>query len=393
MAINYASFQVQAPRTNQQGLIAAAQGMERRADRHRYGIAQGADIALNSLQQQKQLQKQYDEAVASGNNQAAQGIGQQLDGLMAAQNNFLQGHERKELRGIAAIADPYEREMALKQAMAYSPDYLQQRQARQNQYAVSGVKGNLTLQDEAGNLFSTSSYIDPNTQQTTNRITDLSGRGAQPVGRLKPVNTLGLTAEEKVGQVSAEEGAKQTEQTKAMIEREEKLQKEQLAIQKDRISLAKEQLAFGADQQKKNIQDAEGMQALQLADTLLSSDLEAIYGWGESFYPDKFRSQEGIDLASQRNQLVAILELGQAGKLKGQGNVTESERKILKEAATNLSNPDISVDLAKKNIENAKASISRTMTPEALNQMQQSQQSMPITQQPQSIGRFKVTVE
>lgn len=80
---------------------------------------------------------------------------------------------------------------------------------------------------------------------------------------------------------------------------------------------------------------------------LSGADLGAIYGKGESLYPSLMRSQTGIDLMAQRDQLVGMLELAAAGEMKGQGQITESERKILKDSATALNNPDISPELAR----------------------------------------------
>jgi len=56
-----------------------------------------------------------------------------------------------------------------------------------------------------------------------------------------------------------------------------------------------------------------------------------------------------------------LFQLAQAGKLKGQGQVSDGERKILREASTALSNPNISPDLAKDEISRAIQSIERTM--------------------------------
>lgn len=90
-----------------------------------------------------------------------------------------------------------------------------------------------------------------------------------------------------------------------------------------------------------------------LYDTLKTKDLSLIYGRGEAMYPEIMRSQEGIDLLSQRNQYVALLQLAAAGKLKGQGTITDSERKTLTESATILSNLNISAGLARKALDDS----------------------------------------
>ncbi len=53
------------------------------------------------------------------------------------------------------------------------------------------------------------------------------------------------------------------------------------------------------------------------------------------------------------NQFVGQLKLAAAGKMKGQGSVSDSERKTLNEAATVLSNPNISPERARKAMEDA----------------------------------------
>lgn len=89
---------------------------------------------------------------------------------------------------------------------------------------------------------------------------------------------------------------------------------------------------------------------------LKDSDLDKIYGKEEKLIPewaDFFRSQEGIDLMQQRNKIIAMLELAERGKLKGQGPVTDSDAKVIKDAATALSSPMISPELARKELDRA----------------------------------------
>jgi hypothetical protein len=83
-------------------------------------------------------------------------------------------------------------------------------------------------------------------------------------------------------------------------------------------------------------------------ESLAASDLDLIYGRGESVMPDLLRTQAGIDLIAQRDQYLANLRLAQVGKLAGTGPITESEQAILKQAATVLNNPDISPELAQR---------------------------------------------
>jgi len=64
--------------------------------------------------------------------------------------------------------------------------------------SVKGVEGDFTFKDEAGNIFSQQTYLDTGTMTSTPRLTDITGRGAQPVGQLTPVSKLGLTSSEEI---------------------------------------------------------------------------------------------------------------------------------------------------------------------------------------------------
>ena len=86
---------------------------------------------------------------------------------------------------------------------------------------------------------------------------------------------------------------------------------------------------------------------------LSEADLDLIYGKGESWLPDYFRSQAGLDLLARKAQLVGMLKLAARGELKGQGPITEGEQSILSEATTVLDNPEISPDMAKEALDSA----------------------------------------
>lgn len=100
--------------------------------------------------------------------------------------------------------------------------------------------------------------------------------------------------------------------------------------------------------QSKKIEDATA-----IYNELKGSDLGMIYGRGESLYPTLLRSQKGIDMMAQRDRLVGMLELAAAGEMKGQGQITESERKILKDSATVLNRADISPRMAEAALDDA----------------------------------------
>jgi hypothetical protein len=99
--------------------------------------------------------------------------------------------------------------------------------------------------------------------------------------------------------------------------------------------------------------------ATNIYNRLRDSDLEIIYGRGEQWYPDFLRSQRGIDLIADRDQLVNMLKLGAAGELKGQGTITDAERKMLADAATQLGNPNISPPKARQALDEAMKVLTR----------------------------------
>jgi len=94
-------------------------------------------------------------------------------------------------------------------------------------------------------------------------------------------------------------------------------------------------------------------QADQIYNSLSNADLDLIYGSLEPWYPDFFRSQKGVDLIEQRDQLVGMLKLASRGELKGQGPITEGEQEILGKAATTLGSDRVSPDLARKALDGA----------------------------------------
>ena len=146
--------------------------------------------------------------------------------------------------------------------------------------------------------------------------------------------------------VTSEEDAR----TKQLAIRENTLVSKTQKIEKQQIELLKEQAEFDAIKAKQEIQQQGVLELATLGQELLDSDLDSIYGRGESLYPDLFRGQKGIDTIAKKNRFVASLELAAAGKMKGQGQLSDGERKILKEGATILSNQDISPEAARAEV-------------------------------------------
>jgi len=90
--------------------------------------------------------------------------------------------------------------------------------------AIKGVEGDITFRDEEGNIFSQQTFLDPNTQQTKAVLTDVSGRGVEPVGKLNPVSTMGQTIADETK--SAAERAAAIAGAKSLAEYAAKLEKE-----------------------------------------------------------------------------------------------------------------------------------------------------------------------
>lgn len=168
-------------------------------------------------------------------------------------------------------------------------------------------------------------------------------------------------SEEGIRVAGATVSAQEKARTREFKAREEGLTSEQLKIEKSQIDVARKRVDLNRDLAKQDAIEMEATDTMDLGNTLMAANLASIYGRGESLFPELARSQEGIDLIAQRDRFVSTLELAQAGKMKGQGQVSEGERVILKKAATVLSNPNISPELAQQEIQRAIDSINRTL--------------------------------
>jgi hypothetical protein len=98
-------------------------------------------------------------------------------------------------------------------------------------------------------------------------------------------------------------------------------------------------------------------QADNIYKSLKDADLSKIYGFGESIYPEFLRSPSGAGLVAKRDQLVSMLNMAARGELKGQGPITEGEQGMLAKAASVLSNPNISPEMAREELDNAMKTI------------------------------------
>jgi len=112
-----------------------------------------------------------------------------------------------------------------------------------------------------------------------------------------------------------------------------------------------------AAQRQNQLAEAQGN--LELVNSLAQAELGLIFGRGESLIPQAARSQEGQDLLAQVTKLTAQLELAEAGKLKGQGPISQGERDLLASAVAVLKNQDISPELALAEIEKVRPTFQR----------------------------------
>jgi len=69
--------------------------------------------------------------------------------------------------------------------------------ATQRQALVRGTEGDFNFRDEKGNIFTQSTFTDPNTQTTKNVLTDATGRGLEPSGKLTAISRTGESIQEK----------------------------------------------------------------------------------------------------------------------------------------------------------------------------------------------------
>jgi hypothetical protein len=136
----------------------------------------------------------------------------------------------------------------------------------------------------------------------------------------------------------------------------QQLKEEKFSLEKQSAELAKNKKEIEIAAKRK---DEERAKFLELQDSktavsniksLLDNDLDLIYGGMEWVLPDKIRTQRGKNMMARRNQVVSSLKLMAAGKLKGQGSITENERTMLAQAATTLQDENIDSNLAREEL-------------------------------------------
>ena len=120
------------------------------------------------------------------------------------------------------------------------------------------------------------------------------------------------------------------------------------------ITRAKQEAAAEVEKQiKQQGQLGKLSDAERIYNRMRDSDLDVIYGQGEKWYPEFLRSQKGIDLIADRDQILGMLQLGARGELQGQGSIAEGEQKILSNAVSALGSPNISPARAREALDEA----------------------------------------
>lgn len=163
----------------------------------------------------------------------------------------------------------------------------------------------------------------------TTQVRDPSGKvveGAERLEVLRKAQASGIVKAGKIAKIKAQATQEVSAQDPG------KIRAEREATQKETLILN------------------EAQDNLSLAKRLSNIDLDIVFGRGESLIPLVARSQEGQNLIADLDRLSGQLELAAAGKLKGQGTITDSERKTLRESVSAIRNRDISPEKAKSEL-------------------------------------------
>lgn len=110
-----------------------------------------------------------------------------------------------------------------------------------------------------------------------------------------------------------------------------------------------------AAQQKSVGNQSDVNAALVALDDLADGSYRKIYGKADALLPDLLRSQDALDSMALRDQVIGLISLESREKLKGQGTITDSEAKTLEKSATILANPNISDNLALRELKRVRS--------------------------------------
>jgi hypothetical protein len=236
---------------------------------------------------------------------------------------------------------------------------------------------------------------DDRTQFLMSRVAEIESRGGDPrdTQELLSLDPEGQErALQGVVQIAQQAGALQAPKVTKPVEtaeeaarraglKETELLKVRAATPEAKAERAREEKQRTRDEtervKKEEAIQIEARGAVDLITDLSGSDLDLIFGREEQFKPQRARSQAGLDLQAKRKRIVSLLELGAAGKLKGQGQITEAERRILSDSVGLISNELVSPELAEQEFERIRPIFEKIAG----------------TAQPATIGRFQIKVK
>ena len=140
---------------------------------------------------------------------------------------------------------------------------------------------------------------------------------------------------------------------------ETELQDTRLKIEKARDEVKRKRLAdiekFTTNRKINTAAIEEARGAVLDVETLLKGDLFAsAYGTRVANTPESLKTDNQIDARARLDRLSALLELAARGKLKGSGQISDSEQGTLKRSVTLLGNEEISDELARSELENVR---------------------------------------
>lgn len=271
--------------------------------------------------------------------------------------------------------------------------------------AVRGFEGDFNLRDEKGNIFSQQTFIDPNTREVDARLTDITGQGLSPVGRLTPVSIRGESVTEESQRKVTEAGSKKEAEVTAQTEAESRLsdKKAETAAKIElEKGLAKTEAVRIADNIEKGATAADGLATINRALTLL----DVVETGGFENLGLKAQQAFGIEGASEAelNNLLKTAVLQQLRPTFGSAFTVEEGRRLESISQSFGSNTSTNIRLLKRmkeiNERAAQRGIDAAVKAKDFDRAKQIQEAVDFRfsfdqpEQPQgtSVGRFQVEI-
>jgi len=207
------------------------------------GIANALGRGIEAAGKREQLQNKKTEEMEE--RQGAELLRMMLQDPANAQQYFQEGYksqifDEEWAQGLFPNGQ-FNSTQAQQMLAGLDPDYAKQ-QFGYGSKGVKGVEGDLIFTDDSGNYFSQQTFIDPNTQSTRAVLTDVSGGGAQPNGKLTPVNKMGQTVKQTIKESADKQAAVDQAAIDAELANSDKKAEAQANAQK-KIQLAKDSAA------------------------------------------------------------------------------------------------------------------------------------------------------